>query len=405
MSCGKLINGNDTGPQSSSGLPRILLVNLVGQGFGGLETHVLNLYQQLSARGHYPLFLVAANSPLHQRIQQEGLSCYAVRGHKLRGFRHLFPFIFTRLCKRHHIVAIHCNNRFEIPSAVRAAKKCNARVIFNYHVPDPFDTNILEGVDAVVSPGRDIMRFIAGENRARNLGIKHTRVIPPLFNADKFLNYQSDARPGDWFASTFGVTLKPCPVICTIGNMVPDLQHKNYPLLFEAVASLIHHQKTPVQVALVGDGPVRSFLEELVGTLNIGDYVHFLGHTTEHTPGVLYHSNLFVLASSKEAFGIVFLEAGLMRKPAIGARNTGAELMIVPDKTGLLFENGKADSLADAIKRLAGNPNWARELGQQAYEHVSRFYAPSVLIEQYEELYAVRSPCDDREQATATEVS
>lgn len=370
------------------GISRTLLVSLGGQEFGGLETHVLNLYKQLSTLSHRPLLLVAARSLLHRRAVEERLSFYAARWSRCRGFRHLLPFVFNELCKRHRIHIIHCNNRFEVRSAVRAATHCSAKVILNYHVPTQFDTGVLEGVDAFISPGPDIVGYVRENVRANRRAIQHIQVIPPLFDAEKFLGYRSDVEPAKWFAATFGIAVRPCPILCTIGNMVTDLEHKNYPLLLQAMALLIHDKETPVQAMLAGDGPIRPYLQELAKNLGIQDYVHFLGYT-HLTPGVLHHSDIFVLASSREAFGIVYLEAGLMRKPAIGARNTGAEIAIVPEKTGLLFDNGSASSLADAIRRLVQDPGLAHTLGGRGYERVTRHFVPSAVIKQYDKLYTV----------------
>jgi len=371
-----------------SSTKRILLVNLVGHGFGGLETHVLNLYKQLAARGHHPLLLVAAHSPLHQRCEKDGLHYYAARGHGLRGFRHLFGLIFAGLCKRHNIRAIHCNNRFEVPSAVRVGKRFGARVIFNYHVPDPFDTSILRGVDAAIAPAPEAIRYIQEENRTKHLGIATIQALPPLFDADRFLSFRSEVSREQWFREQCGIALQPCPAICSIGNMVTDLEHKNYPLLFEALAILILKQNKPVQAILIGDGPMRSYLEQLAVDRGIRDYVHFLGYSSEHGPGVLHYSDAFVLASNKEAFGIVYLEAGLMKKPAIGARNTGAEAMIVDGKTGLLFENGNASSLAACIERVVDDPVAAQQMGAQGFEHIMRTFVPEMVIPKYEALYS-----------------
>jgi glycosyltransferase involved in cell wall biosynthesis len=371
----------------------ILLIALVGEGFGGLETHVLNLCKQLSDRGHTSVLLAFANSPLHRRIRQAGLTCHTIPYYKFPGFyrtlNFLLPGILVRLCKKYDIQIIQCNNRFELPSAIRTARLLKTKVIFNYHVTDQIDSRFLKGIDAFISPGRNVVRYVEETNRMEKLGIQQIRVIPPLFDADKFITYRSyDAMPDKWFAATFGISLKPCPVICSIGNMVTDLQHKNYPLLFEAIANLIHIKKIPVQAVLAGDGPVRPFLQNLARSLDIQEYVHFLGFINEHTPGVLYHSDIFVLASSREAFGIVFLEAGLMHKPAIGARNTGAQLIIDDEKTGLLFENGDMDSLAARIQRLVEDPLLAHQIGNQAYQHVIQNFVPAVVIRQYEALYA-----------------
>lgn len=375
-----------------SSIAPVAIVNLMTQGFGGKETHVLHLYKQLSLRGRDPILLVTASSPMHKRIVEVGLTCYAIPYLNVPGYYRVLsvvlPVILTWLCKRHRIKIVHCNHRFEARSALCVAKLLDIKVILNHHVTTHVDTESLRGLHAFIAPDSTNVRYVAQKNRANGLGIKTCQMIPPLYDADKFLSFGTPLARGAWFNKTFGITLEPWPVICAIGNMVPDLKHKDYPLLFKALAILIHEKQIPIQAVLVGDGPVRSYLEQVAEDLGIRKYVHFLGFTSLHTPGVLYHSDIFVLASSREAFGIVFLEAAFMRKPSIGARGTGAETIIIDGQTGLLFENGRADSLAAAIQVLVSDAVWARELGDRAYNHVNEHFVPSRVVEQYEGLYA-----------------
>ena len=84
----------------------------------------------------------------------------------------------------------------------------------------------------------------------------------------------------------------------------------------------------------------------------------------------------------------MYLEAGLMKKPSIGARRTGAETIIVDNETGLLFENGDPQSLAAAIGELVENPSSARRLGAQASVHIMTHFGPDLVVEAYEGLYA-----------------
>ena len=225
----------------------VLIMNVIDAGFGGQETHVLNLYKRLSDRGRRPLLLVIANSPLHRRILQTRLRCYAVPHYRLPGSYRLLSLLLTAVllwvCKRHGVQVIHCNNRFDLRSALWVAKLLEVRVILNYHITTEFDAKILKGADAFVAPGPLIVGFVAEQNRAKALGLREVRVLPPLFDANKFTEYQSMASPAEWFRATFGIEIKPCPIVCTIGNMVQDLQHKNYPLLFEALAILIRRRE------------------------------------------------------------------------------------------------------------------------------------------------------------------
>ena len=374
----------------SSAVP-VAIVNLMTQGFGGQETHVLHLYKQLLLRGRDPILLVAANSPMHLRTIEAGFTCYTIPYWNVPGYYRvlslLLPVLLAWLCKRHKIGIVHCNHRFEVRSALYVAKMLDIKVILNHHVTTHLETKTLRSLHAFIAPDVNNVRYVVEENRANGLGIKEIKMIPPLFDADKFLSFGTELTRGTWFQKTFGITLEPWPIICAIGNMVPDLKHKNYPLLFKALATLIHEKKSPIQAVLVGDGPVRPYLEGLAQDLAIQKHIHFLGFTSQHTPGVLFHSDIFVLASSREAFGIVFLEAALMRKPSIGARGTGAETIIIDKETGLLFENGSADSLAAVIQALVSDSLWAKELGDRAYNHVSKHFVPSRVVEQYEGLY------------------
>lgn len=370
----------------------VAIINLMTHGFGGQETHVLHLYKHLLLRGRDPILLVAANSPMHLRIIEAGLRCYTIPYWNVPGYYRVLslflPFFLIWLCKRHNIGIVHCNHRFEVRSALCVAKLLDIKVILNHHVTTRLDRGVLKGLHGFIAPDINNVRYVAQENRVNGLGIKKSKMIPPLFDADKFLTFDTPLSRKAWFSTTFGIALESWPIICAIGNMVPDLKHKDYPLLFKALDILIHEKKFPVQAILVGDGPVRSYLEQLAQDLGIRKHVHFLGYTSQHTPGVLYHSDIFVLASSREAFGIVFLEAALMRKPSIGARGTGAESIIVDKQTGLLFENGNVDSLVAAIQELVRDCALARELGNRAYRHVSEHFAPSRVMEQYEGLYA-----------------
>ena len=378
--------------EAHSSIAPVAILNLMTQDFGGQETHVLHLYKQLSLRGRDPILIVTANSPLHLRTLEAELTCYTIPYWNVPGYYRLLnlvlPVILTWVCKRHSIKIVHCNHRFEVRSALCVAKLLDIKVILNHHVTTHLDKRVLKGLHAFIAPDINNVRYVAQENRVNGLGIKESKMIPPLFDADKFLTFNTPLSRETWFNKTFGIALEPWPIVCAIGNMVPDLKHKDYPLLFRALCMLIHEKKSPVQAVLVGDGPVRSYLEQLAQDLGIRKYVHFLGYTSRHTPGVLFNSDMFVLASSREAFGIVFLEAALMRKPSIGARGTGAESIIIDNQTGLLFENGNVDSLVAAIQELVKDCARARELGTQAYRHVNEHFSPSRIVEQYECVYA-----------------
>lgn len=374
---------------------RILLVNLEEKSFGGQETHTMALANMLRSHGHYVVLLVAKNSPLSKAALEQKHDVYQTMLKKYASIRPLFNILFSRLihklCGQKQFTIIHCNNRFEVPGALKSTAKLATKVLLTRHLPDDFKTIAIKGIDAAIGVNKDIANLLEQKNREQNLNIKHISYIPPLFNAQKFLDH----------TPTAAHKKSPRPVICMIGNMVQDLRHKNYPLLLAALHILIHEKHKQLQALLVGDGPSRSHLEQLTEKLGLTNHVLFLGRSND-TAAIIQQSDIFVLASSKEAFGIVYLEAGLMKKPAIGATKTGAEEIILPEKTGLLFKNDDALDLAHHIERLIDKPEWTKELGQNAYEHVMKNFSPEITFAKYEKIYQELQAPDQLQYRTPT---
>jgi glycosyltransferase involved in cell wall biosynthesis len=372
--------------------PRILIACLSGKLFGGGEMHALTLYKMLRAAGYHTTMLVNAHTALHRRLITEGLPCHSIRLRWLqRNFRSIFCFLIARkirtICTQEKIDIIHCNSHEEVKSAAWASQRTYAKVIFTRHIPDHFTVTKIKGTHASIGVTPEIAHYIEQENIKNNIGLPAVLHIPPFFDAGRLDGFIPNTTREDFFSINFGVTIKPLPLFCVIGNMVPDLQHKSHPLLFKALTYLINTLDSHAQVVLAGDGPMRPTFERMVKEQGLAEYVHFLG-ATDKIPGILYHSDFLVLPSIKEAFGLVYTEAGMMRRAAIGAYGTGAEIVLRHEHTGLLFKNGDAHDLACAIKRLIDNPTWTQQLGNQAHERVMKNFAPLITFEQHELLYA-----------------
>ncbi len=384
----QFVSNTTSTPSIDQTKPRVLVVCLTS-GFGGEEAHTIELYKQLIKNGYYTSILVPIGSKLEDRLRSLGFSYHQTRVTLFEKVRPMYHYLLQRclkkLCSENAFNIIHCNNRQEVPDAVAIKKNQPLNVIFTRHVPDTFDTHKLKGCDYVVTVSQNSIEYFEQENRMRNLGLKGILHLPPLFDATNFLTYLPRETHHDYFKNTYGIEIGSGPVIAVIANFYTELSHKNHPLLLEAIKKLVEKNK-PVHVMLAGDGPRRGYLQKLVNSLNLNNYVHFLGFTND-TPALLYHSDMLVLPSSKEAFGLVYCEAGLMKKPSIGATKTGAQSIIVHEKTGLIFENSNAHDLVQQIERLIDRPHWARELGLNAYDHIKKNFMPDILFTQYESLY------------------
>jgi len=110
------------------------------------------------------------------------------------------------------------------------------------------------------------------------------------------------------------------------------LEHKNLDLLIKSVA-LLKKKMANIKCTIIGDGPERQQLEQLVNDLNLNKNVFFLGllDDSKHVFSYLKSSKVFALPSTREGFGIVFLEANACGLPVVTIehpQNAAGDLII-----------------------------------------------------------------------------
>jgi glycosyltransferase involved in cell wall biosynthesis len=103
----------------------------------------------------------------------------------------------------------------------------------------------------------------------------------------------------------------------------------------------------------VGEGPLRPELEAEAQALGLGDRVRFLGFANQtQLPDVYCASDLMVLPSEYEPFGVVVNEAMLCGCPAVVSDRVGAyEDLIAPGQSGFVFRSGDVEALATILKQ------------------------------------------------------
>jgi glycogen synthase len=108
---------------------------------------------------------------------------------------------------------------------------------------------------------------------------------------------------------------------------------------------------------------------------------HFLGHTTEETKKDAFAAcDVFVMASSADSFGTVYLEAWLYGKPVVGADAGGVPDVVTDGRDGLLVTYGRPRELADAIDRLLGDAELRRALGESGRRKVLEEYTWDIVF-------------------------
>jgi glycosyltransferase involved in cell wall biosynthesis len=116
--------------------------------------------------------------------------------------------------------------------------------------------------------------------------------------------------------------------------------------------------------------------------------LHVFGAVSEAEKlNVLRACDCLVLPSVGEAFGIVFLEAWMMRKPVIGARVLAVGNVIDDERTGLLALPDDPESLAQCMERLILQPTLGHQLGQAGHVKVMAHYTVPKITDRVEAIY------------------
>jgi glycosyltransferase involved in cell wall biosynthesis len=161
----------------------------------------------------------------------------------------------------------------------------------------------------------------------------------------------------------------PNPAICVLGRLVP---HKRVELALEATARLVP-DFPGLTLTVVGQGWWQERLRAHAAALGIGSQVRFTGWVDEaEKHEILSHAWVLALPSVKEGWGIVVLEAGQHRVPAVAFTSAGGLAEAVLDgRTGLLVPD--LEAFTEALRRLLSDPALRAELGERAAEHTASF--------------------------------
>lgn len=175
--------------------------------------------------------------------------------------------------------------------------------------------------------------------------------------------------PDPQLAAAVGATGK--RVVVTVGRLVP---RKGVDTVIAALPALLPAYPD-LHYLVVGDGPDGERLRALAETAGVAARVHFVGAVpADDVPRYLALAELMVMPHRQEADGeeegtpLVFLEASACAKPVIAGRTGGAPDLVADGVTGLCVDGADGAAVADAIRRMLDNPDWARRLGAAGLE-------------------------------------
>jgi len=359
--------------------------------FGGSGVIASEIGLHLAARGHQ-VHVFSDDRPSRLGDEKRNLSFHPV---ELRPFPQLkdSPYALgltsamVDVCQREHLDVLHAH--YAIPHAISAylARQVlmpNApAVVTTLHGTDitlvgsdpsflPLTRFSIMASDAVTTPSawlreatyqnlnvpRDVPievigNFVDGERFTPRVG------TPPRGTGDRrVLLHVSNFRPLKRVEDTVGI-------LASVRQQLPGMN---------------------VSLRLVGDGPERERIHGLVRALDLGEHVHFDGEQVD-LPGVYRDSDVFLLPSVTESFGLAALEALACGVPVVASNVGGIPEVVTDGEVGLLAPVGDVAQMAAHVVRLLTDDAFHAGAARAARQRVLTHFALDPMVTRYEALY------------------
>ena len=326
---------------------RILQVSSA-ENWGGGETHVSQLVKSLRNCGHDVVVAGRPNSPLKAQIELPFLnSADFITAVRLR----------RRLKEaRFDIIHAHVARDYTIVAAA-AWKIPRAKVVFTRHLLHPIRRHLFyRRVDAWIAPTSQILETLAP------LAPKTSEIIPNWVDLEQFL-------------------FRPHPLhrpvkIGLLGQVSP---HKGHEDAIEALRRLDGNFR--LVVAGKGDASYEKELQKKAAGLTL-EFLGFVSRTD-----FFQKTDLLILPSWQEPFGIVLLEAMASGVPVIATNRGGPTEIISSPLYGVLVPPRDPCALANAIRSLAADEERRSAIVRNARERVEKHFDIRIVVPQIEDFY------------------
>lgn len=339
--------------------------------FGGVEKVVIDTIKQL--RNDYNITLYIATQDIDQNLKAE-VENYAdvVIGHMhinektfaLLSIPLIAKFILEKNIKDKYDCVIVCKPALSNIVFTHMSKKY---IYWNHgdkdvmyatdHLSIPRRINkirlsyIYKKYDLVLSVVPEIANLIS---KAFNLSHSEALTNP----CDLNLVTKKSKEPVSDFSKTDKLT------ICCVGRLSVE---KRFDRVIRAVSKL---DQSKYQVLILGDGPERHQLENLIKLNNLKNNVYLLGNKTNPYP-YIKQSDLLVSSSERENYGLTILEAMILKTPVIATNTTGARFLLKEGKLGYIVQNDKC--FLTILQKLVYDREMLNAHVNEAFEYAAHF--------------------------------
>lgn len=165
--------------------------------------------------------------------------------------------------------------------------------------------------------------------------------------------------------------------LCIVGRL---LKLKGHEFAFRALQIVL--QKFPeTQLVIIGDGVERENLEQLTKDLKLENHIQFKGFQ-KNAMDYMAQSDIVLVPSKSEGFGIVLIEAFEVKIPAIAFDVPASNELIEDGKSGYLIKPFEVEDLANRIIELLGDEAKRTFLANNAYQRLKNYFTPERMADE-----------------------
>jgi lipopolysaccharide heptosyltransferase II len=342
---------------------------------GGVETGTVDLSKYLVRLGHKSV-VVSAGGALVKELEAGGAKHYllAVNKKSIISIYKLIPKL-VEIINQEEIDIVHARSRVPAWIAYFACRRSRAILVTTCHgyYKKHFFSVVMGWAKRVI-----VLSNVIARHMIEDFAVPHERIklVPRSVDLEKFKYLD----PKDKRKEDFNVGI--------IGRITPLKGHLHFIKAMARISRLVPRLK----IWIVGDSPdskeaYKEELQILVRRLGLWHCTEFLG-TQRDIPGILEHLDLVVLATTThEAFGRVVVEAQAAGVPVVATKVGGVIDIIEDGKNGLLVPPADSKSMAEAIMRIFQDPQFSRELAENAYAKVKEKYSVELMVENTLDVY------------------